>query len=95
MTDLILLGVAGFFQVFLLVLNSQFARDGKVGLAFCFSWMISVAQFMFIRLIATMADPYPAFFVAALGSSLGVSASIIFYRWLKPRIMKGNNNESN
>ena len=94
MIDLLLLGVAGFFQVFLLVLNSQFARDGKVRLAFCFSWLISVAQFTFIRLVATIPDTYSAFFAAAIGSSIGVSLSIIFYKWLKPKLIRGTTNGS-
>lgn len=86
--DVVILSLAGFAQVFLLVLNSQFARDGKVMLAFIFSWFISIAQFTFIRLVANMPDPTIAFLAAAIGSSCGVACSIVFYRWLKPRITK-------
>ncbi len=88
------LALANFANVFLLVLNSQFARDGKVFLAFLISWVISVAQFMSIRLIATADDPWTMFLAMAIGSSLGVSLSIVFYRWLKPKIMKGKDNGS-
>ena len=90
----ILLAIANFANVFLLVLNSQFARDGKVFLAFMMSWLISVSQFVSIRLIAGADDPYTMFFASAIGSSLGVASSIVFYRWLKPKIMKGNDNGS-
>lgn len=90
----IAIALANFANVFLLVLNSQFARDGKVLLAFMMSWLISVAQFISIRLIATADDPLPMFIAMAIGSSLGVSSSIVFYRWLKPKIMKGKSNGS-
>ena len=95
MVDLILLAVAGFFQVFLLVLNSQFARDQRVLLAYCMSWFIGLAQFAFIRYAANIPDQYSAFFAAGFGCSLGVATSIVFYKWLKPLIMKkGKDNGS-
>lgn len=89
----ILLAIANFANVFLLVLNSQFARDGKVFLAFMMSWLISVAQFVSIRLIAGADDPVTMFVASAIGSSLGVASSIVFYKWLKPKL-KGNNDGS-
>lgn len=88
----ILLAVANFANVFLLVLNSQFARDGKTLLAFLMSWLISVAQFVSIRLIANADDPLTMFLAMAIGSSIGVASSIVFYRWLKPKLNKGKTN---
>ncbi len=81
--------IANFANVFLLVLNSQFARDGKVLLAFLMSWLISLAQVASTRAIATTDDPVNIYFCVAIGSSLGVAASVTFYKWLKPRIMRG------
>lgn len=83
--------VASFFQVFLLGLSSQFSRNLWVRAAFINSWFISIAQFTYTRVIATI-DPseiYLFFVFSGLGGSLGITSSIIFYKWLLPKLTKG------
>lgn len=81
--------LASFANVFLLVLNSQFARDRRFVLAFCNSWLISVAAFAYTRIVANTDDLTLTFLFSGLGSSMGVVSAIMFYAWLQPKIMKG------
>ena len=78
--------LASFANVFLLVLNSQFARDGRYYLAYCNSWLISVAAFTYTRIVAGTDDILFTFLFSGFGSSAGVVSAMIFYRWLNKRL---------
>jgi hypothetical protein len=87
--------IASFFQVFLLGIGSQFARNLWIKAAFVNSWFISISQFTYTRVIATV-DPsevYIFFVISGLGGSLGIASSIVFYKWLLPKINKGDKHE--
>jgi len=86
MIEIIAIFFAGFFNVFLLGINSQFVRDQHYVMVFIVSWFISVAQFTQIHVIANIGDTGVAaiFFSSGLGSSLGIVSSIFFYRWFNP-----------
>lgn len=83
---------ASFFQVFLLGLNSQFVRNQWVIHVFITSWFISVAQFTYTKIVAMGegAEVLYLFFASGMGGALGIVSSIFFYRWLLPKINKGN-----
>lgn len=86
MLEIIAIFFAGFFNVFLLGLNSQFIRDQQVVMVFIVSWFISVAQFTQIYVIANGSSPMEMFLSSGLGSSLGIVSSIYFYRWFNPKL---------
>lgn len=83
--QLVLLLIATFGNVFLLGLSSQFVRDQKIAQAFTISWGITWCQFSFARISATTVDADLAMFVSGWGGSLGIVASILFYRWYQAR----------
>lgn len=83
--QLALLFIATFGNVFLLGLSSQFVRDQKIAQAFTISWGITWCQFSFARISATAVDADLALFVGGWGGSLGIVASILFYRWYQAR----------
>ncbi|MDF3127415.1 hypothetical protein [Rheinheimera sp. 1928-s] len=84
--QLALLFIATFGNVFLLGLSSQFVRDQKIALAFTISWGITWCQFLFARISANTTDADMALFVSGWGGSLGIVASILFYRWYQARV---------
>jgi hypothetical protein len=86
--QLALLFIATFGNVFLLGLSSQFVRDQQIALAFTVSWGITWCQFLFARISATTTDAYLALFIGGCGGSLGIVASILFYRWYQARIKR-------
>lgn len=86
--QLALLFIATFGNVFLLGFNSQIVRDQKIALAFTVSWGITWCQFLFARISANTTDADLALFVSGWGGSLGIVASILFYRWYQVRIKR-------
>jgi hypothetical protein len=86
--QLALLFVATFGNVFLLGLSSQFVRDQKIAQAFTISWGITWCQFLFARISATTVDADLAMFVSGWGGSIGIVASILFYRWYQARVKR-------
>jgi FtsH-binding integral membrane protein len=86
--QLVLLFIATFGNVFLLGLSSQFVRDQKIAQAFTISWGITWCQFLFARISANTTDADMALFVSGWGGSLGIVASILFYRWYQVRIKR-------
>jgi hypothetical protein len=76
---------ASLFNVFLLGLSSQIVRDQRVVAAFLISWCISTAQFLYTRYVSAADDPLVAFFASGAGGSIGIVASIYFYRWYQSR----------
>ena len=84
MINLALILLASFGSVFLLALNSQFNRDRLAIRCALMSWLISVAQFVITRLIATTpeGDMMYLFLASGTGSSAGMYFSIKFYVWL-------------
>jgi hypothetical protein len=87
--ELIAILIASYANVFLLVLNSQFARDRRYLLAYINSWFISGAAFAYTRIAANSGDIVYTFLFSGFGSSFGVVSSILFYKWLAPRL-RGN-----
>jgi hypothetical protein len=81
---LFFLFLASFFNVFLLGLSSQFVRDQRVALCFTVSWFISASQFIYTRVTSGTESPLLAFIVSGFGGSMGIVASIYFYRWFQP-----------
>ena len=88
MTYLVWILLASFANVFLLVLNSQFARDGRYVLAYCNSWFISVAAFTYTRIVAGTDEIMFTFLFSGFGSSAGVVTAMIFYKWLNIQLNK-------
>lgn len=72
---------ASFFNVFLLGLSSQIVRDQRVVAAFTISWFISTSQFLYTRYVTATDEPLIAFLSSGAGGSIGIVASIYFYRW--------------
>jgi len=75
----LLVGLAQFFAVFALVMNSKLLRDDRWQLAMINSWLISATQFVFIYVVANTSSPGWTFFSGALGGSLGCGTSHLFY----------------
>lgn len=88
MQQMALLFIATFGNVFLLGLSSQFVRDQKIAQAFTISWGITWCQFLFARISANTTNAELALFVGGWGGSLGIVASILFYRWYQARIKR-------
>lgn len=80
--------IASYANVFLLVLNSQFARDKRYALAYCNSWLISVAAFAYTRIVAGTDEIMLTFLFSGFGSSAGVVSAMIFYKWLSTKMTK-------
>lgn len=85
MVEVMLLGIAAFFNVMLLGLNSQYVRDQRIALVFCMSWMIHTAQFIYVRIIAMTDLVGWAFLISGIGSSLGIVTSILIYKYFQKR----------
>ncbi len=81
MVELALIGLASFFSVMLLGLQSQYVRDQRIRLAFCLSWCIHTAQFLYVRIVALTDNVEWAFFISGWGSSLGIVSSILIYQY--------------
>ena len=89
--ELLAVMLASFFNVFLLVMNSQFARDKRYRLAFCNSWLISVAAFAFTRIVAGTDDVALTLFFSAIGGSVGVIGAMRFHTWIDDRLKRKAN----
>ena len=85
MMELVLIGLASFFSVMLLGLNSQFVRDQRIKIAFCLSWAIHTSQFLYVRIVALTDNVEWAFFISGWGSSLGIVSSILIYQYTQRR----------
>lgn len=90
---LILLFAASFLSVFLLGLQSQFVRDQRAALCFAISWFVSASQFTYTRITAMTESPELAFISSGLGGSVGIVASIYFYRWFSPWYQRRTNRD--
>ncbi len=86
MSGAIALFFASFFNVFLLGLNSQFVRDRWIGACVFVSFNISIAQFVYTRVVATSDDVMLSFIGSSVGGALGITCSIIFYSWFNPKL---------
>lgn len=73
----LLMFCSSFFTVFLLGIQSKNIINSRYLAAVVTSFGISVAQFAFIKFVAS--GSYTAFFICAFGACAGVSASIWFY----------------
>lgn len=91
---IVALFLASFFNVFLLGLSSQIVRDQRVAAAFSISWCISSAQFLYTRYVTSTDDPLTAFLASGAGGSIGIVASIYFYRWYQGRAPKSGKTDN-
>lgn len=77
---------SAYFQVFLLGLNAKLLRDDKIASGFVVSWMITVAQYAFIKAVAHGGLSDLEFvLVAGAGGSIGITTAQYFYRWYDRR----------
>ena len=95
MSGAIMLFFASFFNVFLLGLNSQFVRDRWIAACIVVSFNISIAQFVYTRVVATSEDVMLSFIGSSVGGALGITYSIIFYSWFNPRFKEWKERREN
>jgi len=90
MIDYFLLFFCQYLVVFFLVMNSKLIRDDRWIIAMVNSLFISASQFTAIYLVANTSEGVGVYICGAIGASLGVASSHLFYtRYIFNRLGKG------